>query len=242
MLSLGEGTWTNTGYGFESGSHIALGYDGSYKSLNTTLDGYINIPEVVLSGNSSGWGAQMQNHFNSFMKDWYTWGGRGNWFFGTGATLSGFAGIVQSENMYAQGIRRGLTGNYQLTGRNLSQFGRMPMTSATAPVSGLAKWGGFAGKVSFGIGVVMDGVGVYNYYYNPNSKNKVHPAKAGLNTTIGAYGLTGAGTIPAILYFGVDAFYPGGWEGYGNDYESIQSENSKIIPGFITAPYGSQKF
>jgi len=47
ILDLGEGTWTNTGYGFESNSHIALGYDGSYKSLNTLLDDYINIPEVV---------------------------------------------------------------------------------------------------------------------------------------------------------------------------------------------------
>mgnify|MGYP006925666723 CR=1 FL=1 len=30
---------------------------------------------------------------------------------------------------------------------------------------------------------------------------------------MGAYGLTGVGTIPAILYFGIDSFYPGGWEG-----------------------------
>ncbi|WP_164976868.1 hypothetical protein [Chryseobacterium sp. CH1] len=27
------------------------------------------------------------------------------------------------------------------------------------------------------------------------------------------YGLTGVGTIPSLLYFGVDSFYPGGWEG-----------------------------
>jgi hypothetical protein len=67
MFDIG-GSWTNTGYGFQNDSNIALGYDGTYQSLNTLLDAYINIPEVVLSGNSSGWGSQMQNHFNSFMK------------------------------------------------------------------------------------------------------------------------------------------------------------------------------
>ncbi|MCQ4142530.1 hypothetical protein [Chryseobacterium sp. EO14] len=234
MWSLGEGTWTNTGYGFESGSHIALGYDGSYKSLNTTLDGYINIPEVVLSGNSSGWGSQMQNHFNAFMKDWYTPLGRGNWFFGTGATLSGFAGIVQSEDMYAQGIRRGLTGNYQLTGRNLSQFGKMPMTNATKPISGLAKWGGIAGKVSFGIGVILD--------YKALQRGEISENKFYLNTGIGAYGLTGVGAIPSILYFGIDAFYPGGWTGNEkhpgvlNDQTRLDQENRfnpywQLFPG-----------
>lgn len=98
------------------------------------------------------------------------------------------------------------------------------------------------GRFSFGLGLVMDTYGVTEWSSDKNSPNKVHPAKAGLNTTMAAYGLTGAGTIPSLLYFGIDALYPGGWEGYGNDYQSIQSENASIIPGFITAPYGSQKF
>lgn len=198
-------------------------YNGEAASGNSIqgLEGY----QIRLSGN-----------------DWYGPGGRANWFFGAGAVLSGVKGGLNAERMYGEGIRRGISANYQLTGRNLSQFGKMAATEASMPISSVAKWGGIAGKASFGFGVAMDGIGVYNYYYNPNSKNKVHPAKAGLNTAIGAYGLTGAGTIPALLYFGVDAFYPGGWEGYGNDYQSIQSENSAIIPGFITAPYGSQKF
>ncbi|GEN74257.1 hypothetical protein CLA01_43290 [Chryseobacterium lathyri] len=178
----------------------------------------------------------------SLSDNWYGLGGQGNWFFGVGAALAGVKGGLNSERMYGEGIRRGLSGNYPLTGRNLSLFGKMPATKASMPASSLAKWGGIAGKASFGAGVVMDGIGVYNYYNNPDSKNKVHPAKAGLNTTIGAYGLTGAGTIPALLYFGVDALYPGGWEGYGNDYQSIQSQNAAIVHGFITAPYGSQKF
>lgn len=148
-------------------------------------------------------------------KDWYSIAGKGNWFFGTGATLSGFAGIVQSEDMYAQGIRRGLAGNYQLTGRNLSQFGKMPMTNASRPIIGLSKWGARLSRVSFGAGLVMYGIGVFNYRNNPNSPNAVHPAKAGLNTVMGYIGLKGGayGAIISTLYFGVDAFYPGGWVG-----------------------------
>ncbi|WP_317126315.1 RHS repeat-associated core domain-containing protein [Chryseobacterium sp. 3008163] len=180
--------------------------------------------------------------------NWYGPGGQANWLFGAGAALSGVKGTLNSERMYGEGIRRGLSGNYVLTGRNLSQFRTAPMTSATVPISNVGRWAGIAGKASFGFGVAMDGVGVYNYYNNPTSKNIVHPAKAGLNTAMGAYGLTGAGTIPAILYFGVDAFYPEnqnghtGWEAYGEDYDDLQRSNAAIVPGFITAPYGSQKF
>jgi len=106
----------------------------------------------------------------------------------------------------------------------------------------LSTVGTLVGYGSYGLGIAMDGIAVYNYYYNPHSINKVYPAKAGLNAVMSTYGLTGAGTIPALLYFGVDSFYPGGWEGYGNDYQSIQSDNAAIMPGFVTAPYGSQKF
>ncbi|WP_419868354.1 RHS repeat-associated core domain-containing protein [Chryseobacterium sp. CT-SW4] len=69
MINIG-GNWTNTGFGFENLDHISLGYDGSYLSLNTALDDYINIPEIVLNGSSSSWGMQAQNNFNSYMKKW----------------------------------------------------------------------------------------------------------------------------------------------------------------------------
>ncbi len=69
MINIG-GNWTNTGFGFENLDHISLGYDGSYTSLNTALDDYINIPEVVLSGSSFFWGMQAQNGFNSYMGGW----------------------------------------------------------------------------------------------------------------------------------------------------------------------------
>ncbi|WP_317127038.1 hypothetical protein [Chryseobacterium carnipullorum] len=244
-----------------SSSNSSGGGDTGSATTSSNDDGSVNVnlDPVVITGKKGTFNSEavmnaMLIAFERVMKnvekqisliensDWYGSGGKGNWFFGAGAALAGIKGGLNSERMYGEGLRRGLSENYALTGRNLSLFGKMPPTKASLPISKFTKFGSLAGKASFGIGVVMDGIGVYNYYYNPDSENKVHPAKAGLNTTIGAYGLTGAGTIPALLYFGVDAFYPGGWEGYGNDYQSIQSQNAAIIPGFITAPYGSQKF
>ncbi|AZA58191.1 hypothetical protein [Chryseobacterium shandongense] len=160
--------------------------------------------------------------------DWYGPGGRLNWFIGaTGSGVGNFA-----EKFYIGTARPNTP--VKFLGQNFYGNGRTFVKAA--PIAQAI------GRFSFGLGVAMDGIGVYNYYYNKDSINKIHPAKAGLNTAMAAYGLTGAGTIPAILYFGVDAFYPAGWEGYGNDYQRIQSENANIIPGFITAPYGSQKF
>ena len=179
--------------------------------------------------------------------DWYGTGGKGNWFFGVAATFSSIKGGLNAERMYAQGIRGGLAGNYILTGRNLSLFGKAAATEASLPISSVAKWGGIAGKASFWGGVAMDGIGVYNYYNNPNSPNAVHPAKAGLNTTMGAYG-TWVNPAAGILYFGIDAFYPGGWDGAMNDTAIRQSEFDRIInansgmPRQYIFPYGSQKF
>jgi len=165
---------------------------------------------------------------NSYMNNWYDTGGKINWFVSSaGTAINTFA-----ERFYIGTARP----NAPLSFFGKNYYGNGRTFIKAAPIAGVI------GKFSFGLGVAMDGVGVYNYYYNKNSLNIVHPTKAVLNTTIGAYGLTGAGTIPALLYFGVDAFYPGGWEGYGNDYQSLQSENAAIIPGFVTAPYGSQKF
>ncbi len=86
----------------------------------------------------------------------------------------------------------------------------------------IAKIAKVAGVASLGLGVAMDVKGVFNYYDNPDSPNSVSPAKFGLNTTIGVYGLWNPASI---LYFGIDAFYPGGWNGAANNYESLQREN-----------------
>ncbi|WP_317126316.1 RHS repeat-associated core domain-containing protein [Chryseobacterium sp. 3008163] len=161
--------------------------------------------------------------------NWYGLAGKGNWFYGTGAVLTGFAGIVQSQSMYTQGYRRGLSGNYQLTGRNLSQFGKMPMTSATAPISKLARGAKIAGHFSFGLGVITDVGGIMT--------GKVSFGKAILNTGFGVAGNWG-GSIGASLstvYFGVDNFYNGGWPQLFDDGNMVQG---KLDEGFNQAgPY-----
>ncbi|MDC8099541.1 hypothetical protein [Chryseobacterium rhizosphaerae] len=100
----------------------------------------------------------------------------------------------------------------------------MNPTKASMPVSSLTKWGGIAGKASFGIGVLLD--------YRALNNGEISDNKFYLNTGIGAYGLTAVGAIPSILYFGVDAFYPGGWTGNAehpgvfNDQARLNEENS----------------
>jgi RHS repeat-associated protein len=69
----------------------------------------------------------------------------------------------------------------------------------------------------FGVGVIFDGVGVYKYYNSgANAPGAVHPAKAGLNTSIGLYSLY-FNPVVGILYFGTEAFYPGGVKGMVKD-------------------------
>jgi len=87
----------------------------------------------------------------------------------------------------------------------------------------------------------MDIGGVWNYSQDPNSLNSVHPAKAVLNTIMGAIGNWEGtvGAIPSILYFGIDGFYPrsgGGWIGLGIDQESLYQQNRAINPNYQAFP------
>jgi len=93
----------------------------------------------------------------------------------------------------------------------------------------LAKAGNFLGKASFGVGVVLDGIGVVYYLQDPNNPNAVSPAKFGVNTGIGAIGLTGWGTAPALIYFGLEAFYPGGTVGAFNDVSKAGPIQNQLL-------------
>ena len=115
------------------------------------------------------------------------------------------------------------------------------MTKATIPMSKVGQWAGGMGEASFYVGLLMDGVGVWNYTKDPNSPNAVHPAKAGVNTIMGAMGNYG-GTlmaIPSSLYFGIDAFYTrsgGGWGGLAIDQERLYRDNKAINPNYQAFP------
>ncbi|MFP3599469.1 RHS repeat domain-containing protein, partial [Chryseobacterium sp. SIMBA_029] len=245
--------WYNIGGSLESNSGVKIGYEGNYMSLNTAMDaegggnepGIIHIPTIRLTGKHNEWGQAFQDAFNSFVEklnsEWYSLGGKTNWYLGSAAIAIAFKGGVNSKNMYSQGIRRGVSGNYQLTGRNLSLFGKAPMTEVTQPISKVAKFGKGLGTASFYFGLASDGIGVRNYLQNPNSKNAVHPAKFGLNTIMGIAGNWGGpiGASIGTIYFGVDNNYDGpggqGWPGFFND---ANTDQKMLDEGFNQAgPY-----
>ena len=80
----------------------------------------------------------------------------------------------------------------------------------------MANVGGLLAKGSFFVGFFIDAACVYNYYNNPNSSNVVNPGKAILNTGVGAYGIW-VNPVAGAIYFGVEAFYPGGIKGMVTD-------------------------
>ncbi|WP_131329552.1 RHS repeat domain-containing protein, partial [Chryseobacterium piperi] len=128
---------------------------------------------------------------------------------GQGNTLLSLNGTYMSafsDKMYIGTARRNAPFNY--LGTNYYGNGRTFLKQGN-----LIKAGKVIGKGTVVIGIGLDIYGVSQYYDNPNSPNAVHPVKAGTNTAMSLYGLTGVGTIPSLLYFGVDNFYPGGWEG-----------------------------
>ncbi len=174
--------------------------------------------------------------FDEWMKefDWMKFTEQANWLGGLGAEFATIKGVWDAQEMYAQGIRLGINGNYQLVGRNMSLFGKTPATKATMPISTLAKWGKLAGVAGFALGTVMD--------IKKVDSGEISGAKFKLNFGMGAIGFTAAGLPASILYGTVEVIHPQGWEGYSKDYQSLQTENAAINPGFITAPYGSQKF
>jgi hypothetical protein len=109
---------------------------------------------------------------------------------------------------------------------------------------GLGKLGKGLGAGTAIVGTVFDGVGVLNYYdpkYGPKSKNSVSPAKASMNLGMNAYGFY-INPIPALLYSGVDLFYPGGWTGddknpgLAKDQDRLNKENKAINPNWQLWP------
>lgn len=87
------------------------------------------------------------------------------------------------------------------------------------------------GVATLGVGTLLDIRGVYNYYkFGAKSNNVVHPAKATLNLGIGTWGLLSPATaLGASLYYGIDNFYPGGWNGAMNIGSSLHLQNRAIL-------------
>lgn len=95
----------------------------------------------------------------------------------------------------------------------------------------ISKAGKLVGNITFGVGTAMDAYGVYTYYtQGSESPNAVSPAKAGTNLGVGIYGLYGGppGWIIGTIYFGTEAFYPGGVKGVITDHgKTLTSLNER---------------
>lgn len=173
-----------------------------------------SIPEVTVTTKAK------ENSSTSSGGDysWYDWGSRANW--GLGASGAGMAEMTSSfrvTNGAANGSR--FSPKYYPSGWSGGSKAKIKTFS-------VGKIGNALGWATLGIGVIMDGVGVYKYYHSgANNPNAVLPGKAALNTAVGAYGLWNPAV--GVTYFGVDAFYPGGAQGYLNDYNrSLDTKSS----------------
>jgi len=88
-----------------------------------------------------------------------------------------------------------------------------------------------AGKLFFWGGIALS---TYQGWSNIRQGNYNAAAKNGLDIGMGTFGLYNP--ISGALYFGVDAFYPGGWKGLGKDQQRLDNNNSfnpywQIWPG-----------
>ncbi|SFC85501.1 RHS repeat-associated core domain-containing protein, partial [Parapedobacter composti] len=98
--------------------------------------------------------------------------GEENFYLGEIGIGLGFAGLganswdkYLSTNLYKQGYRKGINGNYLLTGRNLSLFRNEAMTSVTAPMTAIGRIGNVISNIGTAAGVssaIIDGFSYYN--------------------------------------------------------------------------------
>jgi len=179
----------------------------------TTTDGQITEfnDMTVDMGFSSGHKIMAGNYQNGDMFS------KGNFIAGAVAT-----GLENTRGSFRFGTtKQGLSPKYYGNSWGGNQY---------AKTFNIGKIGTGLGYLGFGAGLIKDGYGVFQYYNDPGSQNAVHPGKAGLNTTMGSIGLYGGpiGAAVSGFYFGVDAFYPGGWTGALNYSGSLLEQNQAI--------------
>ncbi|MCS4300662.1 RHS repeat-associated protein [Chryseobacterium sp. BIGb0232] len=176
--------------------------------------------------------AHMLKLVENASNDGYGTTGKANWFIGAAGT-----GIDTFVNRFYIGTARP---NAPVNFLGSKFYGN---GSTFIKAASIAKAiGGF----SFGLAVLLD--------YGALERGEISENKFYFNTAMGAYGLTPVGAIPAMFYFGIDAFYPGGWMGNAEhpgaikDTERRQTQFDSIIntnsgmPRQYIFPYGSQKF
>lgn len=151
---------------------------------------------------------------NSSKSNSYTWkefsndASKANW----GLSL-GTLGLQNTQGSFRLGTSKlGLSPKYYSNAWTGNQY---------AKTFNIGKVGAFMSKGLVGLGITID--------YISYKRGELSGAKFGLNTGMGLYGLTGVGTIPALLYFGVDALYPGGWTKAMENADRLEKANQEIL-------------
>jgi RHS repeat-associated protein len=134
-------------------------------------------------------------------------------------------------------------GNWKLYFENPAT-GRVFKGNQYVKTIGLAKTGKVLGVAGGIVGMGLDGVGVYNYY-NPTAENinsRVSPGKFGADGVMTGVGIWGGpfGAGASVLYFGIDAFYPGGVQGASSDYISKRLKYESGAAGMEASMMGLQ--
>jgi RHS repeat-associated protein len=95
----------------------------------------------------------------------------------------------------------------------------------------VSRIGKIASTATLIVGTAFDAVGVYNYYRKgADDPDAVNPGKAGLNLSVGVWGLLNPTTaVGAVVYYGVDTFYPGGWPAAMQKSTDAQSRDRAIL-------------
>ena len=145
----------------------------------------------------------------------------------TGKTINDYAGLALAPVEFVPGSFRLATST---RGFSPQFYGNSWGGNQFANTFNIGKLGKTLGVAGIGIGTVLDINGVYNYYdpkVGPKSQNSVNPGKAGLNLGMAGYGYF-INPLPALLYTGIDTFYPGGWEGAANTAKRTEDQEMKM--------------
>jgi RHS repeat-associated protein len=219
-----------------------------YKNDDDTYHGFLGTKDIgavkLNTGGLQTWdGGSYQNNdlnpnlswnlerlLNPFTQNWYNLTSKGNTVFGVGAAMMEWS---SSSFRLTSGVASGSSFSPKWYSSGWTGGSRAGITTYNAGSVAIG-----LGRVSLGLGVGMDAIGVLNYYTEgADSRNSVHPAKAIVNTGFGVLGLKW-NPVAAILYSGVDAFYPGGWtgdqhnEGALRKLSGLTKSNQEIVPNF----------
>ncbi len=96
---------------------------------------------------------------------------------------------------------------------------------------GASRAGNLIGKASTAFGFGMDAYGLYQYSKNPNSPLAVKPSTAAMNIAVTV--ASKPFPLVGIVYSGINLLYPGGYEKYANDVNSLLNRGYGFLYGKV---------